>query len=1024
MAFIGTTPRIGAVVPFSGQDQSDYIASLAGPYIAIHDIAGRATVATLPTASKATATALCTWITPSGPPAIAVADAGGGLAIWTATGSQAQLAARGATEPAPSTPWWTCDSRLQLTAACGSAVTGTVLADGTQVVLLAGADACLRLLARGPEPSAAWTCTHTEQCARTEICETAEFCVAPGCEAAAGTVLLATGGTSKVVRLWVLALHADTGVPILHSVAVLTGLSAWARQLAWAHGPVLSTTQASERPSLDAMAAAVLAVADAEGMVRTYKIDNRALRDALFTVAAAAGAEAGRAVDTGMQLVADMQHAPTGADGVRVAAPHSRRHVEFVLSCSRAGWLQQAVASALAAAGHDGPVSDVEPCTSIPFDISVDSVTLAHEDSVTACAWAPPVLRELPTGHCLALQPPTLMTSALDGEVVLWQPEAADLASTAPDESALATFMRVYSADRAVSTLLAAWQEAGAWGPCARMGIAGGRLKGMFGACIAAHGTAVFAVPHTGGLLQWRVASGDAALASPCMAPACPALPCAGRVSHAQLSDMQVAQAAAAGMWKSVPTASGHVGPAHSVAWGTHDGYLLSCGHDKTTRAWVHVPVAASGRSAWMELARPQAHGHAMLAVTAPSAPGRPHTIVSAGDEKLLRAFTATSEFVGSLAAWGLPSAGADELPRAPSAYVPELALTNRPVRGSGPVLDRLDVEPGLGLIKEQELKLAARAEREAKVGTAGVGETSGREGQPSAVELQQREVLHLTDAGDDNAAGFGSHSLASEDVLMEGTLWPEEHKLYGHGNVIAAAAASHSGAWVASAAIARDARNAGIIIWRTGAWGLAATLAGHSSTVTDLAWAPDDEYLLSVSRDRHFALWRPFLSDAGEPNFARVALVKAHKRAVHAAAWTSCGHGFATGGRDGAVKVWAFLPVEGGAAGARRLVPAGAVELPAGCGEISALAWRPGAALTSESGAMLAIGTSSGALVGMRVRLDASSGKLASAAELLWQSDECTGHIGSVHKLAWNAAGGLLASAGADGVVRLHACE
>jgi elongator complex protein 2 len=58
-----------------------------------------------------------------------------------------------------------------------------------------------------------------------------------------------------------------------------------------------------------------------------------------------------------------------------------------------------------------------------------------------------------------------------------------------------------------------------------------------------------------------------------------------------------------------------------------------------------------------------------------------------------------------------------------------------------------------------------------------------------------------------------------AEESLVQNTLWPEVHKLYGHGYELYAVAADPGGRLVASACRSAKQEEAAIIIWRTGIW-------------------------------------------------------------------------------------------------------------------------------------------------------------------------------------------------------------
>ena len=103
------------------------------------------------------------------------------------------------------------------------------------------------------------------------------------------------------------------------------------------------------------------------------------------------------------------------------------------------------------------------------------------------------------------------------------------------------------------------------------------------------------------------------------------------------------------------------------------------------------------------------------------------------------------------------------------------------------------------------------------------------------------------------------------EETLVQNTLWPEVHKLYGHGHELFTVATSPDSSLVASACRATDVTSARVIIWDPETWAEVpachdgthfqyffyqiGNVEGHNLTVTQLAFSPCSQYLLAVSR-------------------------------------------------------------------------------------------------------------------------------------------------------------------------------
>ncbi|KXN83687.1 Elongator complex protein 2 [Leucoagaricus sp. SymC.cos] len=141
------------------------------------------------------------------------------------------------------------------------------------------------------------------------------------------------------------------------------------------------------------------------------------------------------------------------------------------------------------------------------------------------------------------------------------------------------------------------------------------------------------------------------------------------------------------------------------------------------------------------------------------------------------------------------------------------------------------------------------------------------------------------------------------EGELAGATLWPEIEKIFGHGYESITLAVSYSHKFIATACKATSPEHAVIRVYETNTFKLVGQpLAGHALTVTRVAFSPDDKFILSVSRDRTWHLYKMKDNEGYTP----IAADKPHARIIWDCAWSAEGDVFATASRDKSVKIWA----------------------------------------------------------------------------------------------------------------------
>ena len=305
--------------------------------------------------------------------------------------------------------------------------------------------------------------------------------------------------------------------------------------------------------------------------------------------------------------------------------------------------------------------------------------------------------------------------------------------------------------------------------------------------------------------------------------------------------------------WMQGIAVTGHVKAVTGIAWDPAGNYILSTSSDQTTR--LHAQWKHDGSQSWHELARPQIHGYDLNCIDTLGS----SRFISGADEKLLRVFDqprVIAELLQRLC--DINQSSTESMPEVAS--IPVLSLSNKAVD--------TDSSPVNG---DQDENLE---------------------------ELE--DLSKPRDAFDIDHPPF-------EDQLARHMLWPEQEKLYGHGYEISAVATSHDGRVVATACKASSNDHAVVRIYEAEHWReIKPPLKAHSLTITSLAFSDDDKYLLSVGRDRQWAVFQRSKEQSSTYTVASVN-PKGHTRMILDAAWapSSCGRLFATAGRDKSVKFW-----------------------------------------------------------------------------------------------------------------------
>ncbi|KAI8984320.1 WD40-repeat-containing domain protein [Mycotypha africana] len=316
--------------------------------------------------------------------------------------------------------------------------------------------------------------------------------------------------------------------------------------------------------------------------------------------------------------------------------------------------------------------------------------------------------------------------------------------------------------------------------------------------------------------------------------------------------------------WAPEVAISGHFRSVENLAWDPKARYLLSVSLDQTTRLFApwNRQISNEKVTTWHEIGRPQIHGFDLKCI----AFVHDWQIITGADEKVLRVFDAPKSCVETLAALTQDESMLSNIEKLPvGANLPALGLSNKAVF-AGDNVQKNNNPNNLG---------------------------SHTVASATAEELSQV-----------------SDHPPFEETLIQGTLWPEVDKLYGHLYELVSVHATYDGKYIASSSKAASAEHAVVRLFSTDNWKeIKAKIEAHSLTVTSVAFSHNDHWLLTVSRDRLWSLSER-TNNPDEP-YKLVAITKAHARIIWDASWSHDDKLFATGSRDKTLKIWAQIDKE-----------------------------------------------------------------------------------------------------------------
>ncbi|PAV64703.1 hypothetical protein WR25_26896 [Diploscapter pachys] len=374
------------------------------------------------------------------------------------------------------------------------------------------------------------------------------------------------------------------------------------------------------------------------------------------------------------------------------------------------------------------------------------------------------------------------------------------------------------------------WRQKGnddIWVDEVRLGIVGGQAAGFFSASFLKNARSLVATSYFGGVHGWRATNESAQI------------------------------------WSAVPMCGGHVDAVRDVEWDPTGSYLLTVGKDQTTRVYSRM----KGEQKFIELARPQVHGHDLQCITVVNS----GCFVSGAEEKILRAFQAPKTFVRSLE----NISGVDV----------EKIFSGLEISEQGARV------PALGL--SNKIVDEAKGDENEKIGI-GKNFPDDENEDPTFGSAAFRSNPRILTAP------------PTEDCLQQDTLWPETHKLYAHGYEIYSATVNPTGKVLASACKASRTSDAVIVLWDTANWQMKKEVQGHQMTVTQIAWSKNGKWLLSVSRDRTAKVYKEKNGEANGFDYELVwSSTNEHSRIIYGTSWFDDSEHFVTVSRDCKAIIW-----------------------------------------------------------------------------------------------------------------------
>ena len=321
----------------------------------------------------------------------------------------------------------------------------------------------------------------------------------------------------------------------------------------------------------------------------------------------------------------------------------------------------------------------------------------------------------------------------------------------------------------------------------------------------------------------------------------------------------------------------GHFNIVNDIKWDPSNNILFSCGQDETTRAFIYWKK----NDTWHEINRPQIHGYSINTIMCQNIVNEDNNddklickLISGAEEKLLRIFTPPFNLIK---------------------YLKELSEVNIKFKK-----DNSNEFYELKYSKVEGMKQALTLMNKQVVlddEENNINDSDFSKFDPDAVLTNKTEQFYISK--------YNYSIPPNEDFLCNNTLWPEEKKIYGHGNEIFSSDISHNGKYFVSGEKAQKEKYAKLYFWNTENGKLIKKLEGHKMTIANIQFSPNDNYILTCSRDRSWCLFKKNIIDNNIDYELYQSEKNAHERIIWSCSWGFNEKIFVTGSRDKYISIW-----------------------------------------------------------------------------------------------------------------------